>query len=195
MQLIPSPRIPANELRPRRYWYAIAAGIALVLIVLGVAIGVYRFISVRDAVDTDRRFANGETATVRLEPESDRALWVKYPGQSPGPECDITGPGDPVLTDPGTDVWFTRDETWDLLYTIDVSQAGDYTITCSSDALSRYAFGETEGLFAFGIGLVLALLLPVLGVGVCVTVVIVTAVRRRRHRKRLLAERRPAQAG
>lgn len=195
MQLPPPPRIPASELRPGRHWYVTAAAIAVVLIVLGVATGVYRFNSVIDAVDTDDQFANGDTVTLRLEPESERTIWVKHPGRSPGPECDITGPGVPGLTDPGADVFLTRDETWMPLYTIDVPRAGDYTVTCSSQALSRYAIGDSGGIVAFVGGLVPAVLLPVLGIGICVAIVLVTAVRRNGHRKRLRAERHGSGGG
>jgi hypothetical protein len=187
MQPLPPPRIPANELRPGRHWYVTAAAIAVVLTVLGVAFGVYRFAGLTGRVDTDHQFANGDTVTLRLEPGAERAVWAKYPGRSPGPRCDITGPGDPRLTDPGTDVYLTGDETWHVVQVIHVSQAGDYTLTCSSQALSRYALGGTGVLTTFAGGLALVIVLPALGFGVCAVIVLVTAVRRSRHRKRLLA--------
>ncbi|KAF4405950.1 MULTISPECIES: hypothetical protein [Streptomyces] len=187
MQPVAPPRIPANELRPGRHWYVTAAAIAVVLTVLGVVIGVYRFTGLTDAVDTDRRFANGDTVTLRLGPGSEKTIWVKYPGRSPGPECDITGPGGPGLTDPGPDVFLTRDETWMPLHTIDVPRAGDYEVTCSSRALSEYAVGDSGGIVAFAGWLILAIALPVLGIGVCAAIVLVVAVRRRGCRKRLLA--------
>ncbi|GAA3984593.1 hypothetical protein GCM10022384_36350 [Streptomyces marokkonensis] len=183
----PPPRIPASELRPGRHWYVTGAAIAVVLIVLGVAIGVYRFNNLIDAVDTDHQFANGETVSLRLGPESEKTIWVKYPGRSPGPECHITGPGAPGLTDPGSDVFLTRDETWTPLHTVDVPRAGDYAVTCSSEALSRYAVGDSGGLVAFAGWLILAIALPVLGISICVIIALVTAVRRIGHRKRLLA--------
>ncbi|UNZ15852.1 hypothetical protein [Streptomyces sp. 891-h] len=189
MRPFPPPRIPANELRPGRHWYVTAAAIAVVLITLGGALGVYRFNDALDAVDTHNQFANGDTVTLRLEPEREKTIWVKYPGRSPGPECDITGPGSPGLTDPGLDVFLTRDESWTALYTIDVPRAGDYSVTCSSQALSRYAFGEPDGLVGLAGWLMLAIALPVLGVIICAVIVLVTAVRRSRHRKRLRAER------
>ncbi len=39
MQPFAPPQIPANDLRPGRHWYATAAPVSVVLIVLGVAIG------------------------------------------------------------------------------------------------------------------------------------------------------------
>jgi hypothetical protein len=195
MQPLPPPQTTANELRPGRHWYVTAAAIAVVLIVLGVAIGVYRFDNAIDAVDTDNQFANGDTVTLRLEPESEKTIWVKYPGRSPGPECDITGPGSPGLTDPGPDVFLTRDETWMPLYTIDVPRAGDYAVTCSSQALSRYAIGGSGGMVAFAGGLILAVSLPILGITICAVIVLVTAIRRSGHRKRLLAERHGSGGG
>ncbi|MFJ8886793.1 hypothetical protein ACIRJR_25775 [Streptomyces sp. NPDC102402] len=189
MQPFAPPRIPANELRPGRHWYATAAVIAVVLTVLGVAVGVYRIDKVTDAVDTGHQFADGDTVTLRLSPESERTIWIKDRGPSAAQRCGITGPGDPRLTDPGVDVFLTRDETWNPLYAIDVPRAGDYEVTCSSQGPSRYAIGDSGGLVAFVGVLVLAGALPVLGIGVCAVIVLITALRRRGHRKRLLAER------
>ncbi|WP_369273681.1 hypothetical protein AB5J55_30435 [Streptomyces sp. R11] len=189
MQPLPSPQIPANELRPGRHWYATAAAITVVLIVLGVAIGVYRFKSAIDAVDTVNQFANGDTVTLRLDPENEKAIWIKERGPSSDQACGITGPGDPRLTDPAIDVFLTRDETWNPLYTIAVPRAGDYQVTCTSQGPSRYAIGDIGGLVTFGGWLVLAILLPMLGISIGAAIVLVTAFRRRGHRKRLLAER------
>ncbi|WP_157867786.1 hypothetical protein [Streptomyces prasinus] len=189
MQPFPLPQIPANELRPGRHWYATAAAITVVLIVLGMAIGVYRFNNAINAVDTDNQFANGDTVTLRLEPEHEKAIWIEHRGPSSDQECGITGPGDPGLTDPGIDVFLTRNETWNPLYTIDVPRAGDYKVTCTSQGPSRYAIGDPGGFVTFGGWLMLALLLPMLGVSIGAAVVLVTVFRRRGHRKRLLAER------
>ncbi|MFC8421600.1 hypothetical protein ACFUN7_12065 [Streptomyces sp. NPDC057236] len=190
MQSLPSPRIPASELRPGRHWYATAAVISVVLIVLGAAIGVHRFKSAVDAVDTGHQFADGDTVTLRLDPEHEKAIWIRDRGPSFRQTCDITGPGDPGLTGPGIDVFLTRDETWNPLYTIDVPRAGDYEVTCTSrGGPSRYAVGDPGGFVSLGGWLLLALLLPTLGIGIGAVVVLVTAFRRRGHRKRLLAER------
>ena len=189
MQPFPSPHIPANGLRPRRHWYVTAAAIAVALIVLGLVIGVYRFKNVINTVDTGSRFANGDTVTLRLDPEHEKAIWIRDRGPSFRQACDITGPGDPRLTDPGIDVFLTHDETWNPLYTIDVTQTGDYGVTCTSQGPSQYAIGHPGGLVTFGGWLMLAVLLPLLGVSVGSAIVLVTAFRRRGHRKRLLAER------
>ncbi|MDG9703295.1 hypothetical protein [Streptomyces sp. DH37] len=191
MQPFTPPQTPANDFRPGRHWYAIAASIAVVLIVLGAVIGVYRFYDVIDAVDTDHHFANGDTVALRLDPESEKAIWIRDRefGPSAAPECSITGPGDPGLTDPGIDVFLTRDETWNPLHTIDVPRAGVYEVTCSSHGLSKYAIGDSGGILAFAGWLVLAIALPTFGIGICAVLVLVTAVRRSRHRRRLIAER------
>ncbi|MGP3688920.1 hypothetical protein ACTVZO_30190 [Streptomyces sp. IBSNAI002] len=197
MQHFAPPRIPANDLRPGRHWYAAAASIAVVLIALGAVIGVYRFHKVIDAVDTGRHFADGDTVTLRLEPGSGRAIWIKDQefGPTASPECAVTGPGGPRLTEPGVDVFLTRAETWNPIYVIDVPRAGDYEVTCSSQAPSTYAIGDSGGLFALMGWLALAVALPVLGLGISAAIVLVTAVRRSRHRKRLLAELHGPAAG
>ncbi|MEU9036368.1 hypothetical protein AB0D45_15895 [Streptomyces sp. NPDC048352] len=191
MQSFPPPQIPRNELRPGRHWYAAAAAIAVSLIVLGAAIGVYGISHAIDSVDTAHHFANGDTVALRLGPDSEKAIWIRDEEFGPrgDPKCSITGPGDPGLTDPRIDVFLTRDETWNPLYTIDVPQAGAYEVTCSSSVPSEYALGDSGGLLALGGRLILAIALPVLGIGICAVVVLVTLVRRRSHRRRLLAER------
>lgn len=192
MQLGAPPHIPANELRPGRHWYGTGAAIAVVLIMLGVVIGVYRFNNVIDAVDTSHQFANGDAVTLRLKPEDETTIWITDQQEwepSANAKCSITGPGDPDLIDPGIDFFLSRDATWNPLYSIDVTQAGDYQVTCSSHADSKYAIGDSGGVFAFVGWLVLAIALPILGIIICAVLVLVTAVRRSRHRKRLLAER------
>ncbi|MFJ9765298.1 hypothetical protein ACIRUY_15915 [Streptomyces erythrochromogenes] len=190
MHPIPPPRIPANELLPSRHWYATAGAIAVVLIVLGAVIGAFRFNSAIDSVDTDHAFANGDTITLRLEPGSEKSVWVRDQLFGPsGPKCSITGPGGPRLTDPGIDFFLTRDETWNPLHAIEVAQPGVYRITCSTDVPSRYAIGDPGGLVTLAGWILLAVVLAVLGITVSAVIVLVTAFRRRRHRKQLLAER------
>lgn len=96
----------------------------------------------QEAVDTDHQFANDDTVILRIGPENGKTVRVTYPGRSPGPECDVTGPGAPGLTDPGADVFLTREETWTSLCTFDVPRAGDYKVTWPSRARSRYALGD-----------------------------------------------------
>lgn len=183
--------MPPNELRPSRRWYATAGAVAFVLIVMGVAIGVFRFNNAIDAVDTDHRFANGDIVTLRLDPGSETTIWIRDEelGPSANPKCSITGPDEPSLTYPGVDVFLSREETWNPLYAIDVPRTGDYQITCSSHASSTYAIGDSGGLFALAGWLILAVSLPILGITIGAVIALVTAFRRRRHRKQLLAER------
>lgn len=185
MQPVAPPLIPANELRPGRHWYGTAAATAVVLIVLGVVIGVYRFNNAIDAVDTGHQFADGDAFALRLEPESEKTIWIRERGPSASQKCSFTGPGDATLTFPGIDVFLTRDETWNPLYTIDVSRAGTYEVTCTSQGPSRYAIGDSGGLITLVGGLILAFALPVIGISIGMVIALVTAVRRRGHRKRL----------
>ncbi|MZD05084.1 hypothetical protein GTW43_14180 [Streptomyces sp. SID5785] len=196
MQIAP-PRtaaIPADRLRPGRHWYVTAGLIAAGLTALGAVLGILRFQHLLDAVGDGPRFGNDRTVTLRLEPGDDRAIWAMYPGRSPGPTCTISGPGHPALHD-GSDLTLTRDETWYLLYRVDVQRAGAYDITCSSQALSRYTVGDAVGFFGFAATLVVAILLPVLGIVLCVVIVLVTTLRRNAHRTRLLAEQHRIQGG
>ncbi|MCG7524529.1 hypothetical protein MHW47_08785 [Streptomyces sp. OfavH-34-F] len=183
------PRIPANELRPGRYWYAIAAAIVVVLIASGVAVAVYQFKAVSDAVDTHHRFANGDTVSLRLGPDSEKSIWIKERGPSDDQKCSIAGPGDPRLGDPGIDFYWTSDETWNPLFVLHVSRPGTYEVTCESRGPSEYAVGDSGGFVDFMRGSVWAIVLPLCGVGIALAIVIVVAVRRSDHRKRLQAER------
>lgn len=189
MQPFAPPLIPANDLRPGRHWYGTAAVIAVVLIVLGVVIGVYRFSNAIDAVDTGHQFADGDTFALRLDPESEKTIWIRERGPSASQKCSVTGPGDATLTFPGIDFFLTRDATWNPLHTIDVSRAGTYEVTCTSQGPSRYAIGDSGGLVTLVGGLILAFALPAVGISIGIVIALVTAVRRRGHRKRLLAER------
>ncbi|CAL9539012.1 hypothetical protein SUDANB95_04158 [Actinosynnema sp. ALI-1.44] len=189
MPPVTPPRIPASELRPGRHWYAAAAATAAVSIVLAVVIGVYRFNDVVDAVATDHPFSSDDTITLELGPESDKAIWVKFQEHGDPEGCGITGPGNPSLGDPGSDFFFTYDDTWNLLYTIDVRQAGTYEVVCPARVPSDYAIGDSEGFATFMGWLTLAGALAVLGIGTCIITAAVTALRRGNHRKRLLAER------
>ncbi|CAL9520835.1 hypothetical protein SUDANB120_03842 [Streptomyces sp. enrichment culture] len=189
VQPSPPPHIPADALRPGRRWYAAAGVTAVVLVVTGLLIGAFRLDGATGSVDTGRPFADGDVVTLRLEPGSDKAVWIKDRefGPAADPECSITGPGDPGLGEPGVDVFLTRGETWNPLHTIDVRRAGDHRITCTSDAQSAYAIGDSGGYVALAGRLVLAVAPVVLGLTACAAAVLVTAFRRSRHRKRLLA--------
>ncbi|MEU6211386.1 hypothetical protein ABZ891_15925 [Streptomyces sp. NPDC047023] len=191
MQLSPPPPIAANELRPGRHWYAVAAGIAAVLIAIGVALGAYRFHQAVDSVDTGRQFARGDTVTLHLEPGSEKTVWgrVDFPEDAHPPECDITGPGAPRLGNAGFDTFLTRDETWAPLFAIEVSQAADYRLTCTSRSDFGYAIGESGGLVSLAGRLILSVLFALLGTVTGAAIVLVTALRRRSHRRRLLAAR------
>ncbi|MEW2372621.1 hypothetical protein AB0940_25140 [Streptomyces sp. NPDC006656] len=98
-------------------------------------------------------------------------------------------------------MFLTRDETWTPLCTINVPRTGDYKVTCSSRAISRYVIGDPGGLVTLGGWLIMAIFLPTLGIGISAVIILVTAYRRRRPRKRLLDERyssgggRPARPG
>ncbi|MEV0121689.1 hypothetical protein AB0I16_09040 [Streptomyces sp. NPDC050703] len=196
MQPSPSSCIPPNELRPGRHWYATAVAITVVSVLLGTAIGMHRFKDAIDAVDVRNQFADGDTVTLRLDPEDEKAIWRKDDefGASSDEACGITGPGDPRLTGPGIDVFLTRDETWNPMYDIEVSRAGDYKVTCTSQGPSRYAIGDRGGLVALGGRLMVAILVPMFGIGIGVVIALVTALRRRGHRGRSLAGRRGSDA-
>jgi hypothetical protein len=195
MTLSPPPGTPAAKIRPGRHWYVTGSLITAVLILLGMAVGLSRLSAAVDAVDTGQRFGGGDTVTLRLTPGGTEEIWLKDDEFGPRGthECGITGPGGPVLRDPSIDMFVTWDEAWHPLYAIEVSQAGDYKVTCSPPGASpesaQYAFGNAGGFAGFLGGVVWAVALSALGVGVGAAVILVTAVRRRSHRRRLIAER------
>jgi hypothetical protein len=174
-----------------------AVVLPVVTTALGVVLGVHALGDAVDAVDTGHRFAGGDTVTLRLDPAHEKSIWIRDRGPSSRQSCDISGPGDPALTDPGIDVFLTREETWNPLFGIDVSQAGEYRVTCSSrGGPSQYALGdEAGGLLALGGRLFPALLLPVTGLFAGLVLALVTWLRRRGYRRRLSAARQGSGAG
>ncbi|MFE7410825.1 hypothetical protein [Streptomyces laurentii] len=191
---VPVASIAPKDIRPGRHWYATAAAVALVLTVLSVVLGMNAVSGVADAVDDGDQFANGETVTVRLGPDSDKSVWISDPGPGFDSTCVITGPGDPKLTAPGIDVFLTYDQTWNPRYAIEVTRTGDYALTCQAPEPARYALGKSGGFFSLAGRLMTAVLLAGFGLVACVVIVVVTALRRRGHRERLLAERHAAAA-
>jgi hypothetical protein len=182
------PPIPASELRPRRYWYAVAAAIAVVLIGAGVTIGVLRFTKMLGAVDDGPRFGGTGSVTVQLDAGSDKAIWVESRGLSFAPECQITSPG--TLHGSGSDTSIGKGTTtWHLLDTIDVPKTGEYQIRCRSEGTRvQYAIGDSVDVGGFVVGLVLAIVLPIVGFLSCVVICLITGLRRSSHRKRLVAQ-------
>ncbi|EGG49616.1 hypothetical protein SGM_0691 [Streptomyces griseoaurantiacus M045] len=196
MQPASAPWTPANAPRPGRRWYVAAAVLPVVTTALGVVLGVHALRDAVDAVDTGHRFAGGDTVTLRLDPAHGKSIWIRDRGPSSRQSCDISGPGESALTDPGIDVFLTRKETWNPLFGIDVSQAGEYRVTCSSrGGPSQYALGEAGGLLTLGGRLFPALLLPVVGLFAGLVLALVTGLRRRGHRRRLSAARPGSGAG
>lgn len=201
----PPPRIDPSELRPKRRWYVVAVVIGAVVVLAGVGGFVYGVVTAATAGGIGERFPVGETATVRLAPQPQPAIYVSEldDGHAPSTECTVTSTtGDEVrVTRPSFAFTYTRGgTTWHLRYLVHAPAPGEYRVSCrptSGNVSTEHAMGQaprTEQFFGglFG-GLASLFVLPAIGLAVGGTLAIVVGTRRSNHRRRLQAAR--AQSG
>ncbi|MBV2356655.1 serine/arginine repetitive matrix protein 2 [Streptomyces sp. J2-1] len=174
-------------MRPRRFWYLVAALTALVLGGIGVALIVATVRDSVNSVDTSRSFAGGEVRTFHLVRGETKAIYVSQAGQG-DIRCSIPEPWSGSMTQPDSSFRVTSSSrTWERVFEVRPGATGDYALTCTSERSAVFALGDpphvgaTIGRIAVAVGCLLA---AVVG---AVTIVVVTAVRRSRHRRRLAA--------
>lgn len=187
------PPIDSSEIRPKRTWFVVAAGIALAGIVAGVLLLVYGIGGV--SAPMTRTFGEGETVSVRLD--QDTAIYLSTDENAFRVKCTATSAdGKPAQLDTPT-YSFTKtadDREWRLIRTIRVSATGDYEIACT-ETPGPYAIANEPDVSRFVIGLVSLFVLSGLGVVIGGVIAIVVGVKRSNHRRRLTDERLRGQAG
>jgi hypothetical protein len=197
------PRIDPRQLRPGRGWYWVAAIIALLGILIApvlLVVGVSVFGATVDDLPTiDRQFSSGSQTTVSLRAAETAAIYAVTPddGSAPSATCTGTAPAgatidlNPISYEATFSVGGT---SWTELYTVDVSQDGDYQITCTSPGNSFVQYGvgeeiEVGGLVAGilgGTGALLGVILaPCTGLLIAGIICLITALRRSSYRNRL----------
>jgi len=174
-----------RQLRPRRRWYGIAVGIAVLFTAIGIGGFVVGIVSATGSIpDFDSTYPGNQDSQVTLE--SGRSYGIYVPENSPQ-TCNVD---DRVTTaSPNATFTFTRDgQQWVHLSNLTVDAAGTYTVNCDAPT---YAVGPAPelGQFAGGIGGGLAALmgLPCLGITIGGIIALVTGLRRSSHKKRLQA--------
>lgn len=197
--MYPPPAIHPSELRPGRGWYGFAVVFAIVMIVLGVGVFAWGLVTAVQSSDLGARFLPGQPVVVSMAPAPRRAIYVQLDdpkGLTPQADCQIHGPGAASLSLPAGTFTTTRGgASWREMYAVNVTQAGNYQVVCSSGQAQAFAIGRHVSLSTFFGGLLggLAALFVLPGIGVLVAVIttVVVAVKRGNDRRRLIAERYP----
>lgn len=198
------PVIDPAQLRPRRFWYGVAAGIAVLGLAGALASVVVLAHEVGDVVDSVealdpqlRPVLVGRATTVDLDPGQTWAVYASSSGRPPAVSCGGEGL---TVTDPEHTVDVTVDgASWREVQVVRVQEPGPYEIVCSStDRTAHLSIGRAPDPDAAGragghvAGAVVAALLVLTfgGIGVLAggLVALVVGVRRSRHRATLLAQ-------
>ncbi len=185
-------QVDPRELRPRRFWYLVALGIALLGVVAGVGIfAAGMFSIVRGLPDLHQRFGPGERVTVKLSAGEHRTIYAATAGSSARCRAVNAAPGVDVTRSPYSFEFTSNGSTWYALYEVRATRAGRYTLECRN-AGRAYALGEPPELGRFFVslfgGIVAFIVLPMLGVIVGGVIALVVYLRRNSDRKRIQAQ-------
>ncbi|MHB9859746.1 serine/arginine repetitive matrix protein 2 [Streptomyces sp. YIM S03343] len=181
------PDIPAKDLRPRRFWYVVAAVLGLVLAGVGTGLIVVTVKNTVESIDTAQSFSSGGSRTVRFVQGETKAIYVSQSGKSQV-SCRIPGLGSGTISQPDSTFRITLgSRSWERVFEVKPGTSGDYTVTCVSELPAEFAVGDKPRVGATVVGIVAAVGCFLAAVAAVVSIVVVTAVRRSRHRRRLLA--------
>lgn len=178
-----------RQIRPRRRWYGVAIGIAVLFTLIGIGGFVAGIVTATNSVPAfDGTYTGKQESSVQLEAGRTYAVYVP---ETAATDCDVDERV--TSTSPGTTFSFTRNrEQWVHVTNLSVDTTGAYPINCSAPT---YAVGPAPELdkFASGIGGGIAALmgLPCLGLTIGGVIALVTGLRRSSHKKRLLAAGTP----
>lgn len=195
----PRVHVDPRELRPGRGWYVVGA---LVLVVgfatafTGFMVSVFSTVSMSEF---EARVTSGQEASFTVEePGFELGLYASSGGGSDA--CSL------VLPD-GSESGFGRpgyshsSESWALVGTQQIAEAGEYTLSCShASETSEFAVanngdGGVEIARGVGAAFLWAIVPSLLGLATGLPILITTGVRRNRLHRRLLAERHRQQYG
>ncbi|MBA0124182.1 hypothetical protein H0B56_01340 [Haloechinothrix sp. YIM 98757] len=139
-------RTPDRQvLRPRRYWYIVAAGLLVIGLVAGGALG-WRANATYPSIEG--QVASGETEPVEL----DRAGMTIYTDKAfLDGGCEVEDPdGQEVPLDPvaSTETVTFDDTAWQVVLRSSTSvPAGEYAVSCSSDSDAVFGVGPDASVF------------------------------------------------
>lgn len=176
-------------IRPRRLWY----GIAIVVLVLGIAAGIGAFLfALRPALGDLQRFDTGQTARLSLSAGQRRTLYVS--GDTAGGDLHCTAsPAGLSLSETSGLTMAQGDESWSARYQLRADKAGSYRLTCTStDGRKDLAIGAMlSGPRLVG-GIIAAIACPCGGLLFAGIVCLVVALRRHARRRALHEATPPA---
>jgi hypothetical protein len=178
-------------IRPRRIWYTVAVGIAVLGIVIGVGAFAVGIASVTKSLPhLDQTSASGASTVLRLTGGHRYAIYQPE-GSSAG--CVLAPAAGVEISTSSYDFTFTsKGRQWHLSHQLKVATTGSYTASCGG---APFAVGNRPevGKFVGGIGAGIAALLglPCVGLVVGTLIGVVVAIRRRSHRNRLQAAGSP----
>jgi hypothetical protein len=175
------PMPPARKPPPKKVWYAVAAVLIVVgLIVCGVGIGIV-VNSLGKQPASEHRFGTGESTTVHIDAGETKVVYVANATATGGHRvhCDTTG-GDSGSIDMKRYQGSLTLNQWDATFTVTPSKSGEYRIRCTGAPSDTFGVGEDPGLGTI-FGAVLASIAGALPVIVGLSVLTVTAWLRRRR--------------
>lgn len=193
----PPPHIDASQLKPGRVWYTVAAAIMALGVCTGLGLGAFGVMSIIDDLpEMKSTFAADTETVVELSPDQEWAIFVDHPSDAGrlDAECAAEPVGEgtvDISTVSGNFTYSDSNHEWQLLFDVDVSEAGEYRFECTTDDGDvEFAVGDgvdMGGFFAATLGSVGALLvIPGIAVSVGIVIILVTLTRRSSHKKRLL---------
>ncbi|MGW9556418.1 hypothetical protein ACWGSK_18120 [Nocardiopsis sp. NPDC055551] len=193
----PNIHVDAREVRPGRGWFVIGA----LVIVGGIATAIVGFVlslvSTVSIPDFEARVTSGQEGSFTVADPGFQLGLYSSSGSGrqacvlllpDGGRADFDSPGYSHNVDTGG-------ESWSLVGTYELSEAGEYTLSCSDDstttefAVTNNGDGGVEIVRGVGSTLLWALVPSFLGLVLGLTIIITTAVRRGRFQRRLIAER------
>ncbi|MGW8379451.1 serine/arginine repetitive matrix protein 2 [Streptomyces sp. ODS28] len=179
--------IPADQVRPRRLWYGVAAALGVVLAGVAVALLVVTVKGATGVIDPDSGFRAGSSRTLQVTAGEKKAVYVEQTGAGKV-DCRARGTSSGKVTRPDSTFHVTLgSRTWERVFELHPARSGSLTLTCTAEREAEFAVGEPPevgsmvgGIFGtVGFGLA-ALMAPA---AIC----IVTAVRRNTNRRNLAA--------
>lgn len=193
--MTPTRTVAAQELRPRRIWFAIAALIGVGGLLAAASVPLF---VLRSGGDLGQRLTAEQPATVHLSPSKAQMVWVREEGQAiPHIDCraaaaDGQEPDEIQTVRPIEIVEREVDgEHWRTLIAISAAPAGSYQVTCATTEnapLPSLSIGEPPrfyGARATAIGTVVSFGLAGISIITSLILAIAVAVRRNRGRARL----------
>jgi hypothetical protein len=174
---MPAARKPA----PKKYWYAVAAVLTVVgLIVCGVGTAMVVH-SIGKQPPGERTFGARGSTTLHIDADETKVVYIANATAAGGHHvhCDTIGGDSGSVQMKQYQGRLTLNQ-WDATFTVTPSQSGDYTIRCTGAASDTFGVGDDPGIGAT-LGSVLAIIAGVFFVIVGLSLLTVTAWLRRRR--------------